>query len=102
MSGSLAHWLWRLGDGPFTTSTPQPAARPASIEGPSNRSVGQSPLEGEHAMKADICLRMTASLLLVSLFSGLNSAAQAQQGSLAGTVKDKATGEALENARVVL
>jgi TonB-linked SusC/RagA family outer membrane protein len=43
-----------------------------------------------------------AWLLLGALLSGLSPSAQAQQGSLAGRVTDQATGEHLENARVIL
>ena len=47
-------------------------------------------------------LSIGACLLWGALLSGLSPSAQAQQGSLAGTVTDRATGEHLENARVIL
>jgi TonB-dependent starch-binding outer membrane protein SusC len=53
-------------------------------------------------MRVGIRLSISASLLSGALLSGLTPSVQAQQGSLAGTVTDRATGEHLENARVVL
>jgi hypothetical protein len=52
-------------------------------------------------MRVDICLSLGATLI-GALLVGSSSRVQAQQGSVAGTVTDRATGEHLENARVIL
>ena len=53
-------------------------------------------------MRVGIGLNLGATLLLGALLSGVHSNVQAQEGSLAGTVTDRATGEHLENSRVIL
>src|SRR3954462_5180628 len=53
-------------------------------------------------MRVGIGLNLGATLLLGALLFGVHSTVQAQQGSLAGTVTDRATGEHLENARIIL
>jgi TonB-dependent starch-binding outer membrane protein SusC len=52
-------------------------------------------------MRVDIRLSIGATLI-GALLVGSSSRVQAQQGSVAGTVTDRATGEHLENARVIL
>ena len=52
-------------------------------------------------MRVGIGLGRSASLLL-GLLAGVSPIAHAQQGAISGSVTDAATGDALENARVVL
>jgi TonB-linked SusC/RagA family outer membrane protein len=53
-------------------------------------------------MKAGIRLSLGAFGLLAALITGTSQAAKAQQGTVTGTVTDRATGDPLENARVIL
>jgi TonB-linked SusC/RagA family outer membrane protein len=53
-------------------------------------------------MKAGIRLSLGTLGLLGALNTGMSQAAEAQEGSVTGTVTDQATGDPLENARVVL
>jgi TonB-linked SusC/RagA family outer membrane protein len=53
-------------------------------------------------MRVGIRMSMGVSLLLGALLAGTSSGLDAQQGSVAGTVTDRSTGDPLENARVIL
>jgi TonB-linked SusC/RagA family outer membrane protein len=53
-------------------------------------------------MRLGIRMSMGVSLLLGALLAGTSSGLDAQQGSVAGTVTDRSTGDPLENARVIL
>ena len=53
-------------------------------------------------MRVGISLGIRASLLLAALLAGLSHTVGAQQSSVTGVVTDRATGDPLENARVVL
>ena len=53
-------------------------------------------------MKAGIRLSLGVFCVLGPLITSVSQAAEAQQGSLTGTVTDRATGDPLENARVIL
>src|SRR5215207_5390021 len=53
-------------------------------------------------MRASIRLGLGASLLFGALLTGISQSALAQQGTITGRVTDQATGDPLENARVVL
>jgi TonB-dependent starch-binding outer membrane protein SusC len=53
-------------------------------------------------MRFGIRLSISACGVMGALVAGVSQAAQAQQGSIAGTVTDQATGAPLETARVVL
>jgi TonB-linked SusC/RagA family outer membrane protein len=53
-------------------------------------------------MRVGIRLGIGASLLFGALLTGVSRTAHAQQGTITGTVTDQATGDPLENARVVL
>jgi TonB-linked SusC/RagA family outer membrane protein len=64
--------------------------------------IGQESLEGEAPMKAGIRLSLGVFWLSGALVAGMSASAMAQQGTLTGTVTDRATGDPLENARLVL
>jgi TonB-linked SusC/RagA family outer membrane protein len=53
-------------------------------------------------MKSGIRLSLGAFWLSGALITGMSASAMAQQGTLTGTVTDRATGDPLENARVVV
>ena len=53
-------------------------------------------------MKPGIRLSLGAFWLSGALITGMSASAMAQQGSLTGTVTDRATGDPLENARIVV
>jgi len=53
-------------------------------------------------MRVEIRLGRNAGLLLCGLLAGAGQIAHAQQGAITGVVTDQATGDPLENARVVL
>ncbi len=53
-------------------------------------------------MRIGICLGRSAGLLLGALVAGSSQIAFAQQGTITGAVTDRATGDALEGARVIL
>jgi TonB-linked SusC/RagA family outer membrane protein len=53
-------------------------------------------------MKPGIRLSLGAFWLSGALITGMSASAMAQQGTLTGTVTDRATGDPLENARVVV
>jgi TonB-linked SusC/RagA family outer membrane protein len=64
--------------------------------------VGQALLEGEAPMKTGTRLRLGLLWLLGALAVESGGSAEAQQSTLTGRVTDRATGDPLENARVVL
>jgi TonB-linked SusC/RagA family outer membrane protein len=53
-------------------------------------------------MRVGTRLGIGASVLLAGLLTGMTPAARAQQGTIVGTVTDQATGDPLENARIIL
>jgi hypothetical protein len=53
-------------------------------------------------MKAGIRLGLCALCVLGALITGISRAAVAQQGTVTGRVTDRATGDPLENARIIL